>query len=134
MLYNIFLSLILYLILHTTYFFTPEFPLLPFLFPLVTAGFFSTSVIRLLFCYIHWFVVFFKFHIRVTSCSICLFLSDLFYFAQCPLSLSMLLPMAIFHSLLWLNSICVCVCVSHLLYPFICKWSQKLLPYLSNCK
>ena len=51
--------------------------------------------------------------------------------------------MALFHSLLWLCSIpfcvythilCVRVCISRLLYPFICWWIFRLFPCLGYCK
>ena len=50
-----------------------------------------------------------------------------------------------FHAFFWLSSIppcvcvCVCVCVciylsmSLLLYPFICRWTLRLLPNLGDC-
>ena len=47
--------------------------------------------------------------------------------------------MANFHSFLWLNCIPLCVCVYtythrlHLIYPFICWWTLRLLLYLSKC-
>ena len=55
------------------------------------------------------------------------------------LSPSLLQLMALFHSFLWMNNIplcvCVCVCVyTPHLYPFICGWTLRLLPYLGYCK
>ena len=57
------------------------------------------------------------------------------------ISSSMLLQMAVFHYILYLSNIPLCVCVSvcvythrpHL-YPFIFWWALWLLPYLGNCK
>ena len=54
----------------------------------------------------------------------------------------MLLQMALFHSILWLSNIPLCVCVyiyiyiyiPHLLFPFFCQWTLKLLPCLGYCK
>ena len=36
----------------------------------------------------------------------------------------------------WYSSVCVCVCVCtpHLLYPFTCWWTFRLLPYLGYCR
>jgi len=67
----------------------------------------------------------------VTSYSNCLSLSDLFHLAQCPLSPSMLLQMAIFHSFYgWVIYHRVFV----YFYPSMCGWMLRLLPYLSNSK
>ena len=30
--------------------------------------------------------------------------------------------------------LCVCVCIKHLLYPLICQWTFRLLPFLGYCK
>ena len=40
----------------------------------------------------------------------------------------MLLQMAKFHSFLWLSSIPLYIYIPHLLYPFICWWTFRLLP------
>ena len=72
------------------YFFSPQFvhflnPLPPtVLLPpslslLVTTSLFLISMSLFLFCYIHLFVLFFRFHIQVTTYSICLSLSYLFH-------------------------------------------------------
>ena len=44
----------------------------------------------------------------------------------------MLLLVELFYSFLWLTL--HCLYVPHLLYPFICQWTFKLLPCLSHCK
>ena len=44
-------------------------------------------------------------------CTICLSQSGLFHLAQCPPSPSMWLQMARFPSFLWLNNVCLCMCV-----------------------
>ena len=49
---------------------SPHFPL-----PTVTTSLFSVSVSLLLFCYIRWFVVFFRLHISMIICSIFLSLT-----------------------------------------------------------
>ena len=54
----------------------------------------------------------------------------------------MLLQMAKFLSfygrVIVFHCVCVCLsiylCISHILYPFICLWTLKLLLYLGNCK
>ena len=37
------------------------------------------------------------------------------------------------HSFLWLSNIPLCICIT-LLYPFICRWTSRLLPCSSCCK
>ena len=46
----------------------------------------------------------------------------------------MLLQMALFHSFLWLSNIPLCIYILHLLYPFICRWTFRLLLCLGYCK
>lgn len=58
-----FLYLICYLIDNTAYSPTPKLPLPPSHSALVSTGLFSISANLLLFCNIHWFVVFLRFHI-----------------------------------------------------------------------
>ena len=53
------------------------------------------------------------------SCSICLSLCDLCHLAQCPQVLSMLLQMAGFLSLSWLNNTPLCVYVYIYIYIYI---------------
>ena len=36
-------------------------------------------------------------------------------------------------SFLWLSNISLCICTT-LLYPFICRWTSRLLPCSSYCK
>ena len=59
-------------------------PILPLPLSLITISLFSISVSLLLFCYIHQFVVFFRFHIQVVSYSIYLSLSDLISLSLMP--------------------------------------------------
>ena len=76
------------------------------------------------------------------SYSICLSLSDLFHLAQCP-------PSPSIHSCKWQDFILfygwvvfhyiytyihIHTYIPHLLYPFICWWTFRLLPNLGNCK
>ena len=67
-------------------------------------------------------------------------LPNLFNLVGQSLGPFMLLQMALFHSILWLSNVpvrvCVCVyvCVSHLLYPLICRWAFRLLPCIGYWK
>ena len=45
----------------------------------------------------------------------------------------MLLQMSLFH-FLWLSNIPLCIYIPHLLYPFLCQWTFRLLPCLGYCK
>ena len=45
----------------------------------------------------------------------------------------MLLQMALFHSFLRLGNIYIYIYIPHLLYPFICRWTFRLLPCLGYC-
>ena len=38
------------------------------------------------------------------------------------------------HSFLWLSNVFHCIYVPQLLYPFICRWTSRLLPCSSYCK
>ena len=61
---------------------------------------------------------YFRFHIKVRSCSFCLSHSDLFHSAKCPLGPSIVSQMA--RLLSFYGSIIFChVNIPHLLYPFI---------------
>ena len=61
----------------------------------------------------------------------CLSLSDLLHFMWWFLGPSTLMQMALFHSLLWLSSIPLCVCIYiFFLYPFI--WEHRDTPAFSN--
>jgi len=61
---------------------------------------------------------------------ICLSVSALLHWGWQSLGPSMSLQMAFFCSFLWL--IFLCIYVPHLLYPLICWWTFRLLPYLGN--
>ena len=39
-----------------------------------------------------------------------------------------------FHSFLWLSNIPLYIHVPHLLYPFLCRWTLRLLPCPGYCK
>ena len=45
---------------------------------------------------------------------------------------SISLQMTHFHSFSWPSNIPLCIC--HLLYPFICRWTSRLLPRPNYCK
>ena len=59
-------------------------------------------------------------------------LFDLFHSIWQSLGPSMLLQITLFHSFNVL--ILHCIYVPHLLYPFLCLWPFRLLPYLGCCK
>ena len=59
-------------------------------------------------------------------------LFDLFHSVWQSLGPSMLLLITLFHSFNGL--ILHCIYVPHLLYPFLCLWPFRLLPYLGCCK
>ena len=50
--------------------------ILPHLPPMATTSLFSISMSLCLFCHVSSFVLFFRFHISVKSCGVCLSLSD----------------------------------------------------------
>ena len=62
-----------------------------------------------------------------------LFFSDLLHSVWQSLGPTTSLQMTQFCSFLWLSNIPFAY-IPHLLYPFICWWTLKLLPYLGYCK
>ena len=91
------------------------------------------SVSLFLFCKLfHWYH-FLDFTYKVISYDICLSLSDLLHLVWPFLGPSLLLQMALFHSFLWLSNILLFY-VPLLLYPFICRWTIRLLPCPGYCK
>ena len=75
----------------------------------------------------------FRFHIWGMSYDISHSLSDLLDSVWQSLGPHMLLQMALFHSFYyWVIS--HCVYESHLIYPFLCWWTFRLLPCLDHCK
>ena len=74
----------------------------------------------------------FRFHICALIYDICFSLSDLLHSVWQSLGPSMSLKMAQFHSFLWLMF--HCMYVPHLLYPFLCWWTSRLLPSPDYCK
>ena len=75
---------------------------------------------------------FFRVHIYVLAYGICFSLSDLLYSVWQTLGPSTSLQIAQFCFFLWL--IFHCIYVPHLLYPFICRWTLRLLPCPGYCK
>ena len=123
-LYHIFCTLlILYEEVCTSY--SPTLPLPASLSPLVNTNLLSVSVTLLLFHYIH---LFFRFLLQVITFSICLSLT---YFTWhntlqvhwCCFKWQNFTfnSWVIFHHVLH---------APHFLYPFICWWTLRLLPYL----
>ena len=77
-------------------------------------------------------IFFFWFHIYVLAYGIWFSLSDLLHSVWQTLGPSTSLQITQFHFFLWL--IFHCIYVSHLLYPFICRWTLRLLPCPGYCK
>ena len=120
--------------IHFTHFALP-----PALSPLVTTTLFSVSMLFDLVylfglvCSIYF--VCFLFHIWVKSYGICFSPSDLFHFSITPLrSICVVKNGKISSFYGWVVFLCVCACLSHLPYAFICWWALRLFPYLGYCK
>ena len=77
-----------------------------------------------------------RFHIDVLIYGIFLFLTYFTLYERVKQGPCTSLQMAQFHSFLWLSNIpvCVCVCVPHLLYPFLYWWTFSLPPCPGYCK
>ena len=75
----------------------------------------------------------FRFHIYVLEYGICFSLSDLLHSVRQTLGPSTSLQITQFRFFLWLRNI-HCIYVPHLLYPFICWWTLRLLPCPVYCK
>ena len=105
----------------------PHFP------PLVSIHLCSTSVSLFLPCKPVHLYHFSRFHIYALIYNICFSLSDLLHsiWQSLGLSTSLQWPNFIpFHG--WV--IFHCIYVPHLLYPFICRWAFRLLPWPCYCK
>ena len=106
--------------------------------PLVITNLFSVSVSPPPFCYIHQFSMFPRIHMGHHPCLLCLtcFIQHHAFQVHACCCISVAGKVAIIF--LWLSNIpvcayvCVCVCILHLLYPFICWWTFRLLPYVGN--
>ena len=75
---------------------------------------------------------FFSFHIYVLAYGICFSLSDLLHSVWQTPGPSTSLQITQFRFFLWL--IVHCIYVPHLFYPFICRWTLRLLPCPGYCK
>ena len=100
--------------------------------PLVSIRLFSTSVSLFLPCKLVPLYHFSRFHIYALIYDICFSLSDLIHSAWQSPGLSTSLQMTQFPFYGWV--IFHCIYVPHLLYPFVCQWSFRLLPWPGYCK
>ena len=75
---------------------------------------------------------FFRFHIYALAYGICFSLSDLLHSVWQTLGPSTSLQITQFRFFLWL--IFHCIYVPRLLYPFICRWTFRLVPCPGYCK
>ena len=74
-----------------------------------------------------------RFHIYALIYNICFFLSDLLHSVKQALGSSTSLELTQICSFVWLSNIPLFIC-THLLYPFICRWTSRLLPCPGYCK
>ena len=114
---------------------TPNTPPQPCCFPpLVSIRLLSTSVSQ----FLPWKPVhlyhFSRFHIYALIYDICFSLSDLLHSGWQSLDPSTSQQMIQFFSFLWLSNIPLYIYIPHLLYPFLCWWTFRLLPCLGYCK
>ena len=100
--------------------------------PLVSICLFSMSVSQFLPCKLVHLYHFSTFHIYALIYDICFSLSDLLHSVWQSLDPSTSQQMTQFRSFLWL--IFHCIYVPHLLYPFVCRWAFRLLPWPGYCK
>ena len=100
--------------------------------PLGSIHLFSISVSLFLPCKPVHLYHFSRFHIYELIYNICFTPSDLLHSVWQSLDPSTSLQMTQFHSFLWL--IFHCIYVPHLLYPFLCRWTFRLLPWPGYCK
>ena len=115
------------------------FIVLPFLFPLVCL-LFCISMSLFLFCYIYWFVVFFRFLIEEISSFfsnikeiVSFFVSDLFHLVQCSPCPHMLPHEARVCSFLWLSNIPLCIYTTSSL-PVYLLMEKHYLFYIGSSK
>ena len=72
-------------------------------------------------------------YIYILIYDICFSLSDLLQSVQQALGSSTSLDLIQICSFIWLI-LFHCICVPHLPYPFICRWTSRLLPCPGYCK
>ena len=101
--------------------------------PLVSIRLFSTSVSQFLPCKLVHPYHFSRLHIYALIYDTCFSLSDLLHSVWQSLDPSTSLQMTQFRSFLWLSN-SPCIYVPPLLYPFICWWAFRLLPWPGYCK
>ena len=131
----IFLLSILYILVYTCQSQSPNsshHPPPPAFPPLVSIPLSSTSVSLFLLCKPVHLYHFSRFHIYVLIYDVCFSLSDLLHSVWQSLGPSTSLQMTQFRSFLW--RIFHCIYVPHLLYPFVCWWAFRLLPWPGYCK
>ena len=102
--------------------------------PLVFVRLFSTSVSQFLPCKPVHLYHFSRFHIYALIYNICFALSDLLHSVWQSLDSSMSLQMTQFSSFLWLSNIPLYIYIPLFLYPFVCWWAFRLLPWPGHCK
>ena len=76
------------------------------------------------------FFFFFRFHIYVLPYAICFSLSDLLHFVWQTLGPSTSLQITQFRFFMPVH----CIYVPQILYPFVCRWTLRLLPCPGYCK
>ena len=74
-----------------------------------------------------------RFHIYGLIYDICFSLCDLLHSVKQALVSSTSLELTQICSFVWLSNIPLCIC-THLLYPFICRWTSRLRPCPGYCK
>ena len=104
----------------------PHFP------PLVSIRWFSTSVSLFLPCKPVHLYHFSIFHIYALTYNTCFSLSDLLHSVWQSLGPFTSLQKTQFRSFLWL--IFHYIYVPYLLYPFVCRWAFRLIPWPGYCK
>ena len=72
-------------------------------------------------------------HIYGLIYDICFSLCDLLHSVKQALVSSTSLELTQICSFVWLSNIPLCIC-THLLYPFICRWTSRLRPCPGYCK
>ena len=119
-------SLVICFIYSSVYLLIPNFQFfLPPPFPF--GSLFSMSVVY--FCLVNKFIcIIFLGSTHMMSCDIGLCLT----LVWSSLGQSMLLQLALFHCFFYGWVIFYCTCVHHHLYPFICWWTFRLLPYCDS--
>ena len=122
-----FIHISVYMSIPITQFITPPPPPPRHFTPLVSIRLFSISVSQFLPCTPVHLYHFSRFHIYALIYGICFSLSDLLHSVWQSLDPSTSQQMTQFCSFLWLSN--TPLYVSHFLYPFVCRWAFRLLPW-----